>query len=69
MEALAGVVTIHSGQRLLAIPAALSIKSRSTAGSSAVYVWMYANNWEWGYLANAGFRHAFTETVGLVFKG
>ncbi len=45
----------------------LSIVSRRTAGESSVYIWMYANNWEWGDLGNAGFWHAFPETVALVF--
>jgi hypothetical protein len=44
----------------------LSIVSRRTAGESAVYVWMYANNWKWGDVANAGFWHVFTESVALV---
>jgi hypothetical protein len=30
---------------------------------------MYANNWKWGDLANAGFWHVFAETVFLVSKG
>lgn len=45
----------------------LSIVYRRMAGESAVYVWMYANNWEWGDLGNAGFWHVFAETVALVF--
>ena len=47
----------------------LSVTSRSTADGSAIYFWMYANNWKWGDLGNAGFWHAFSETVALVFKG
>jgi hypothetical protein len=47
----------------------LSVASRGAADGSAVYVWMYANNWEWGDLANVGFWHVFAETVALVFKG
>jgi hypothetical protein len=45
----------------------LSIVSRRMAGESAVYVWMYANNWKWGDIANAGFWHVFAESVALVF--
>jgi hypothetical protein len=45
----------------------LSIVSRRTAGENAVYVWMYANNWEWSDLGNPGFWHVFAETVALVF--
>jgi hypothetical protein len=47
----------------------LSVVSRNTADGSAVYVWMYANNWKWGDLGNAGFWHVFAETALLVFKG
>ena len=47
----------------------LSITSRDTADGSAVYVWMYANNWKWGDLVNAGFWRVFAETALLVFKG
>jgi hypothetical protein len=47
----------------------LSVVSKSTADGSAVYVWMYANNWKWSDLGNAGFWHVFTETLLLVFKG
>jgi hypothetical protein len=46
----------------------LSVVSRSTAAGSAVYVWMYANNWKWGDLGNTGFWHVFVETVLLVFR-
>ena len=37
----------------------LSLMSRSTSGLSAIYIWMYANNWEWGDVRNAGFLHEF----------
>jgi hypothetical protein len=46
----------------------LSVVSRYTADGSAIYVWMYANNWKWGDLANAGFWHVFAETIFLVCK-
>jgi len=35
----------------------LSLVSKRTADGSAIYVWLYANNWEWTFLGNAGFRH------------
>jgi peroxiredoxin len=30
-----------------------------TADGSAVYLWMYANNWDWSFLGNALFRYDF----------
>lgn len=35
----------------------LSQVSRRTADGSAIPIWMYANNWTWAYLTNAGARH------------
>ncbi len=34
----------------------LSLVSRMTADFSAIYAWMYLNNWTWTYLTNAGAR-------------
>jgi hypothetical protein len=34
----------------------LSWVSRLTADGSAIYVWMYLNNWTWTYMTNAGAR-------------
>lgn len=33
----------------------LSIVAKSMSDVSAVYLWMYANNWDWGFVSNAGF--------------
>ena len=33
----------------------VSIVSRETSDGSAVYIWMYANNWDWGVARNPGF--------------
>jgi hypothetical protein len=44
----------------------LSIVSRRAADLSSVYIWMYANNWRWGDLRNAGFWHVLGETAALV---
>ena len=41
----------------------LSIVSRNTADGSAVYVWLYANNWDWVLLQNPGFWRLLGETV------
>ncbi len=34
----------------------LSLVSRMTADGSAIYAWMYLNNWTWTYVTNAGAR-------------
>jgi hypothetical protein len=34
----------------------LSLVSRMVADGSAIYAWMYLNNWTWTYLTNAGAR-------------
>ena len=44
----------------------LSIISWSTSFGSAVYVWMYANNWRLADVGNSGFRHLFAETAASV---
>ena len=44
----------------------LSIVSKGTSGSSAIYIWMYANNWEWGDVRNPGFLHEFAHCVALI---
>lgn len=40
---------------------ALSFDSRRIAGNSAIYVWLYADNWDWRLLGMPGFRR---ELVG-----
>ena len=47
----------------------LSIISRSMSFGSAVYVWMYANNWRMSDVENPGFRHLFAETAASVLLG
>lgn len=34
----------------------LTLVSRRTADGNAIYLWLYANNWTWTYITNAGFR-------------
>lgn len=34
----------------------LTVVSRRTADGNAIYLWLYANNWTWTYITNAGFR-------------
>uniref|UniRef100_Q01QT7 Uncharacterized protein n=1 Tax=Solibacter usitatus (strain Ellin6076) TaxID=234267 RepID=Q01QT7_SOLUE len=42
----------------------LGMSSRSTADGSAVYLWLFANNWDWALMGNAGFRHDLTHYGG-----
>ncbi len=44
----------------------LSIVSRSTSDISAIYVWLYANNWDWALMTNPGFWRLFAETIALL---
>jgi len=44
----------------------LSIVSKFTANQSATYVWLYANNWDWALLKDAGFWREFANSVTFV---
>lgn len=44
----------------------LSIVARSTSDMSAIYVWLYANNWDWPLMTNPGFWRLFAETIALL---
>jgi hypothetical protein len=35
----------------------LSVVSGRTADGSAIYLWLYANNWDWGIVGGTGFQH------------
>ncbi|HEX7284550.1 MAG TPA: hypothetical protein VF532_00110 [Candidatus Angelobacter sp.] len=45
----------------------LSVISTVTANRTAIYLWMYANNWHWAYLANPGFWYVLAEVGGTIF--
>lgn len=45
----------------------LSIVSTVTAGVSATYIWLYANNWDWALLQNAGFWYVLADSVTPAF--
>ncbi len=45
----------------------LSLVSKHTADGSAIYIWLYANNWDWAFLGNAVFRHDFPRIGAGVF--
>lgn len=45
----------------------LSILSRQTSGGSAIYLWMYANNWDAALTQNPGFWRLLAETATSVF--
>jgi len=44
----------------------LSVVSRTTADGSAVYLWMYANNWDWALTRNPGFWRVLADSAVLV---
>jgi len=41
----------------------LALISRWWAGTSAIYAFLYVNNWTWGHLASPGARHLLLETA------
>jgi hypothetical protein len=45
----------------------LSIVSSLTAGVSATYIWLYANNWDWALLRYAEFWYEAVDSLALVF--
>jgi hypothetical protein len=52
---------------ILPIGMLLSILSRQKSDGSAIYLWMYANNWDAALTQNPGFWRLFAETAGSVF--
>jgi hypothetical protein len=44
----------------------LSIVSRRVAGSTAVYAWMYFNNWDWAYLGHRAFWIILAQAISPV---
>jgi hypothetical protein len=44
----------------------LSIVSRTVANGSAVYVWLYVNNWDWALLRIPGFWRVLADSGALV---
>ncbi len=46
----------------------LSVISRRVAATSAVYIWMYANNLDPGLFRYRGFWYQFADTVADIFK-
>ncbi len=47
----------------------LSVLSCSTAAWSAVYTWMYGNNWDWTLARNSGFWYVLRESAMLMLVG
>ncbi len=47
----------------------LCFVSRRIADRSAIYVWLYVNNWDWVLLGNAAFRHDLARYFAIVFIG
>ena len=46
----------------------LSVISRRTAAVSAVYIWMYVNNWDPNLFGYRGFWHQFADTFAEIFR-
>ena len=44
----------------------LSIVATPSSTESAAYFWLYANNWDWSFLANHGFWYVLYESVRRV---
>ena len=51
---------------ILPVGMLLSILSRQTSDLSAIYLWMYANNWDTGLTQKPGFWSVFAETAVLI---
>jgi hypothetical protein len=47
----------------------LCLISRRVADGSALYIWLYANNWDSADLRNAAFRHDFAYYAAVTFFG
>ena len=45
----------------------LNLYSRRVADSSAIYVWMYANNWDWNVVRFDAFRNGMVSYGALIF--
>jgi hypothetical protein len=48
---------------LLPVCFALCDVAQGVAGESAVYTWMYANNWDWGLAQTGGFWYVFADAA------
>ena len=52
---------------LLPLSFSLSLVSQAAARESAVYTWMYANNWDWNLAKNSGFWYVFRDAAMRLF--
>jgi len=46
----------------------LSILARPSSNESAVYLWLYANNWHWPLLGNRGFWYVLSESAREILR-
>ena len=51
---------------ILPLGVLLCLVSRRIADGSAVYLWLYVNNWDWTFLSNPGFRHELAHYMGII---
>jgi hypothetical protein len=47
----------------------LCLTSRRDADHSAIYLWLYVNNWDPSFLSNPGFRHELAQHIGAILTG
>ena len=47
----------------------LCLISRRDADHSAIYLWLYVNNWDPSSLSNPGFRHELAQQIGAILRG
>jgi len=52
---------------LLPLSFSLSLLSQGAAQESAVYTWMYANNWDWTLAKSSGFWYVFADAATRLF--
>jgi hypothetical protein len=53
---------------LLPVSFSLCLTSQAAAHESAVYTWMYANNWDWNLAKNSGFWYVFRDAAMRLFR-
>ena len=47
----------------------LCLISRRGADGSAIYLWLYVNNWDPAFLSDPGFRHELAQHTGAIMSG
>ena len=53
---------------IIPLSVSISVLSRMVSGETAVYAWMYLNNWDWGLLRNSGFWYELLSAAFRVLR-